>query len=137
MDRTDIDIGTKEVKKKFIVQSANGISRKEIHFIITNKKEAVQDTNIINKSSTGRDYKIVRAKIVLHVTKERKNMVARIRKVKFTSSTNKRAYQNELESNLQNSAGRNKYFEQSLLGVLNKCVVKQCKMKNSLTAQGS
>lgn len=43
---------------------------------------------------------MVRAKIILNV-KERRNMVSRTEKVKFTSITNTRTYQEEIESNLQ------------------------------------
>lgn len=123
----------KSPQRKWTWQSPNGINKNEIDFIITNKKETVQDVTVLNRFSTGSDHRMVRAKIVLNVKEERRHMVARAEKAKFTSITNIRAYQEEIENNLQNVVQDETNIEQlneTLVKVLKKAQ-KKCENKQT------
>ncbi|XP_072384376.1 uncharacterized protein [Diabrotica undecimpunctata] len=130
----------KSPQRKWTWQSPNGLNKNEIDFIFTNKKDAVQDVTVLNQFSTGSDHRMVRAKVVLNVKKERRNMVTRTKNVTFTAITNTRAYQEEIDRNLQNDVQDETDIEQlnkRLVDALRKaqknCQVKQTTENEKLT----
>ena len=55
-----------KIQRKWTWASADGITKNEIDYIITNHKSTVKNVTILNSFTTGSDHRMVRAKVVLN-----------------------------------------------------------------------
>ena len=62
-------------KRKWTWRSPNGETKNEIDFIMTNKRETVLNTEVIQKITIGSDHRMVRTTVRLNVKLERSRMV--------------------------------------------------------------
>ena len=62
------------------MESPDGSTKNELDFVITDKKEIVQDETVLNRFSAGSDSRIVRAKIVMEI-------FSRLPRVRFEPGT--------------------------------------------------
>lgn len=68
-------------QRKWTWASADGRTKNEIDFIISNQKSIVKNVTVLNRFTTGSDHRMVRAKVVLNTRKERERMVTKKSKV--------------------------------------------------------
>lgn len=57
----------------YIWLSPDGNTKNEIDYILTNRKDIIQDVTILNKFNTGSDHRLVRAMVVIDKKNERRN----------------------------------------------------------------
>jgi endonuclease/exonuclease/phosphatase family metal-dependent hydrolase len=62
-------------QQKWTWESADGITKNEIDYIITNRKSIVQNVKVLNRFTTGSDHRMVRAKVVINTRVERAKLV--------------------------------------------------------------
>ncbi|XP_045460954.1 uncharacterized protein LOC123671253 [Harmonia axyridis] len=65
----------KRPNRRWTWRSPDGRTKNEIDFIITNRSHIVKDVSVLNKVSTGSDHRIVRAKLMIDVGKERHRLI--------------------------------------------------------------
>ncbi|XP_044766144.1 craniofacial development protein 2-like [Coccinella septempunctata] len=65
----------KILNRRWTWQSPDGRTKNEIDYIITDKKRIVKDVTVLNRFSMGSDHRLVRAKVVIDIDKERHRMV--------------------------------------------------------------
>lgn len=64
-----------KVQRKWTWASADGITKYEIDYIMTNHKSIVKNVTVLNKFSTGSDHRMVRAKVMLNTRFQRLTLV--------------------------------------------------------------
>jgi hypothetical protein len=57
---------TAKIQRKWTWASADGVTKNEIDYIITNRKSTVKNVTVLNNFTTGRDRMVVRAKAMLN-----------------------------------------------------------------------
>lgn len=62
-------------QRKWTWASADGRTKNEIDFIISNRKSIVKNVIVLNRFTTGSDHRMVRAKVILNTRTERQTMV--------------------------------------------------------------
>lgn len=65
----------KAPQRKWTWMSPDGTTKNEIDFVISDKKNTVQDVTVFNKYSVGSDYRLFRAIIKTNVRGERTKIV--------------------------------------------------------------
>lgn len=65
----------KRKNRKWTWRSPDGRTKNEIDFIITNKKYIVKDVSVLNQLTTGSDHRMVRAKVLIDMSKERHKLI--------------------------------------------------------------
>lgn len=73
----------KKEHRKWTWASPRGVTKNEIDFIISDKKQIIKDVNVLNKLSVGRDHRAVRAKVIINMRKERTTMIKKKRSSLF------------------------------------------------------
>ena len=66
---------TGKIQRKWTWASADGITKNEIDFVITNRKFTVQNVTVLNNFTTGSDHRMVRAKVLLNTRFQRSKLV--------------------------------------------------------------
>ena len=64
-----------KIQRKWTWASADGITKNEIDYIITNHKSTVKNVTILNNFTTGSEHRMVRAKVVLNTRAQRSKLV--------------------------------------------------------------
>ncbi|XP_044749740.1 craniofacial development protein 2-like [Coccinella septempunctata] len=90
----------KRDNKKWTWASPDGKTRNAIDFIISSRKDIINDIDVLNRFSTGSDHRMVRAEIKLNIKKERANMVLKRKSKKWVTPKNTDSYINCISSNL-------------------------------------
>jgi endonuclease/exonuclease/phosphatase family metal-dependent hydrolase len=62
-------------QRKWTWASADGVTKNEIDYIITNSKSVVKNVTVLNNFTTGSDHRMVRAKVVLNTRFQRSKLV--------------------------------------------------------------
>lgn len=91
----------KKQSRKWTWRSPDGNTKNEIDFIITDKKEIVHDVTALNKCSVGSDHRLVRARVVLNLKRERRKMVTKQKTQKWNSIEDTEGYEKLVETNLR------------------------------------
>jgi len=115
-----------KVQRKWTWASADGRTKNEIDYIISNRKSIVKNVTVLNRFTTGSDHRMVRAKVVLNTRTERERMVRKkvvldIDRLKEQSFEFKEAMANELNGvDTQNTTidDLNKKIVESVKGFL-------------------
>lgn len=68
-------------QRKWTWASADGRTKNEIDFIISNRKSIVKNVTVLNRFTTGSDHRMVRAKVLLNTRTQRQKMVKKQFKV--------------------------------------------------------
>lgn len=92
----------KQNQRRWTWKSADGRTKNEIDFILSNNKNICKDISVLNKFSTGSDHRLVRARILINTKIERKKLV---NKMKFPTAEfltlNKNEYENEIKKKMK------------------------------------
>lgn len=91
----------KPEQRKWTWASPDGNTRNEIDFIITDKKQTIQDVTVLNRVSVGSDHRMVRATITLNLRKERRKL-QNTKNKKWNTVANKEEYQRTIAEKLGN-----------------------------------
>ncbi|XP_044759008.1 craniofacial development protein 2-like [Coccinella septempunctata] len=108
----------KKLNRRWTWKSPDGRTKNEIDYIITDNKNTVKDVSVLNKFFTGSDHRIVRAKIVLNLKKERRNMITKSERNPWRPPTDIDGFQGNI-SNLLEDSEREENIEE-----LNDAIVK-------------
>lgn len=121
----------KPPNRKWTWASPDGVTRNEIDYILSNRKETVQDVSVLNKFSVGSDHRAVRGKVVINVKRERARLVTKKRQRKWTPPENLSEYTKYVDNSLQNleSTDLEKINEQ-IVNSLRGAVERFCSKKN-------
>lgn len=66
---------TAKRQRKWTWASPDGVTKNEIHYIITNRKATVKNVTVLNRFTTGSDHRMVRAKVTLNTRFQRSKLV--------------------------------------------------------------
>ena len=64
-----------KIQRKWTWASADGTTKNEIDYIITNRKSTVKNVKVLNNFTTGSDHRLVRAKVMLNTRFQRSKLV--------------------------------------------------------------
>ena len=64
-----------KIQRKWTWASADGTTKNEIDYIITNRKPTVRNVTVLNNFRTGSDHRLVRAKVMLNTLFQRSKLV--------------------------------------------------------------
>lgn len=59
-------------------EDTDGVTKNELDFIITDKKNSVEDVSVLNNCSIGSDHRIVWTKVMIYLRIERKKIVTKL-----------------------------------------------------------
>src|ERR1700704_4118103 len=66
---------TGKIQRKWTWASADGVTKNEIDYIITNCKSTVKNVTVLNNFTTGSDHRMVRARIMLNTHFQRAKLI--------------------------------------------------------------
>lgn len=70
-----------KVQRKWTWASADGVTKNEIDYIITNRKSTVKNVAVLNNFTTGSDHRMVRAKVMLNTRFQRSKLIKKNEKI--------------------------------------------------------
>jgi hypothetical protein len=68
-------------QRKWTWASADGVTKNEIDYIITNRKSTVKNVTVLNNFTTGSDHRMVRAKVTLNTRFQRSQLVKKSERI--------------------------------------------------------
>jgi len=108
-----------KVQRKWTWASADGVTKNEIDYIMSNRKSIVKNVTVLNRLNTGSDHRMVRAKVVLNTRTERERMV---RKKTFLDINRLKEQSAEFEEILEKELIETKSQDASIDELYNKIV---------------
>ncbi|XP_072401120.1 uncharacterized protein [Diabrotica undecimpunctata] len=87
----------KSPQRKWTWASPDGVTKNEIDFVLTNNKDMVHDViTVLNSCSVGSDQRMVRAKIVLNLQKQRYKMITKTHPIGWNPIENTMSFEEEI-----------------------------------------
>ncbi|XP_072395388.1 uncharacterized protein [Diabrotica undecimpunctata] len=121
----------KKPHRRWTWARADNKTKNEIDFIVTNKKEIIQDGTVLNAFNTGSDHRMVRAEVKISTKQERRKLVNTKPLPIWTQPRDIKEYQSDIETTLRNSTDitLNKNIDalnQHITQVIEKSMRKHC-----------
>ncbi|XP_060517971.1 uncharacterized protein LOC132696860 [Cylas formicarius] len=112
----------KKESRRWTWKSPNGLIKNEIDFLISNNKNIVLDTSVVNSVKMGSDHRMVRSKIYFDTKIERYKLISK--GPKGINTEELRVKQEQYQRQLENCIDRNMLHTQSI-NMLNNEISKQ------------
>ncbi|XP_072401089.1 uncharacterized protein [Diabrotica undecimpunctata] len=86
----------KSPQRKWTWASPDGVTKNEVNFVLTNNKDMVHDVTVLNSCSVRSDHRMVRAKIVLNLQKQRYKMITKTHPIGWNTIENTTSFEEEI-----------------------------------------